>query len=180
MNTRRTQYKQDANAKAAPARATDLLRLVAAGMMISTAAMAFTAEAKDHAAKHAVVASSPDDASLKWGPCPPIFAKGCEVAVLSGDPAKGPSDVYLRTPPNFDLPHHFHHSAEHVLLVRGKFNVSFADGHKAHVQQGAYTLIPGQVPHSARCEQGEACVIFIAFDKPVDALLATDSKHSQK
>jgi quercetin dioxygenase-like cupin family protein len=93
--------------------------------------------------------------------------------VLSGDPAKGPSDVYLRAPAGTDLKKHWHTSAEHVVLLRGKFSVTFEDGRKASVDQGAYTLIPGGMPHSARCEGPEDCLYFIGFEKPVDANPAT-------
>jgi quercetin dioxygenase-like cupin family protein len=120
-----------------------------------------------------LITMSPDDPKLTWAPCPEIFPKGCEVTVLSGDPAKGPSDVYLRAPAGTDLKKHWHTSAEHVVLLRGKFSVTFEDGRKASVDQGAYTLIPGGMPHSARCEGPEDCLYFIGFEKPVDAVPAT-------
>ena len=120
-----------------------------------------------------LITTSPDDPKLSWGACPDIFPKGCEVTVLSGDPAKGPSDVYLRAPAGTDLQKHWHTSAEHVVTVRGKFSVTFEDGRKAFLDQGAYTLIPGGMPHSARCEGPEDCVYFIGFEKPVDAVATT-------
>lgn len=149
------------------------MQLMLSGMLVCAAAWTAPADAKEPAAaKSGLVTTSPDDAHLQWGPCPPIFAKGCEVTVLSGNPAKGRADVYLRTPANFDLPDHVHHSTEHVVLVRGKFSVTFEGNRRAEVAPGAYTLIPGGTAHSARCEDGGSCVIFIAFDKPVDAMLA--------
>jgi len=59
------------------------------------------------------------------------------------------------------------------VTVRGKFSVTFEDGRKASLDQGAYTLIPGGMPHSARCEGPEPCVFFIGFEKPVDAVATT-------
>lgn len=50
-----------------------------------------------------LITTSPDDPKLSWGACPDIFPKGCEVTVLSGDPAKGASDVYLRAPAGTNL-----------------------------------------------------------------------------
>ena len=35
---------------------------------------------------------------LQWGPCPPIFPAGCQIAVLHGDPARPNADVFLRVP----------------------------------------------------------------------------------
>lgn len=118
-----------------------------------------------------LVTTSPDDPNLKWGPCPGIFPKGCEVTILSGQPDKGISDVYLRTPPGMELSEHWHNSPEHVVLVKGKFSVTFPQGRKASLDIGAYTLIPAGLKHSARCEGPEPCVIFIGFERPVDAFL---------
>lgn len=119
-----------------------------------------------------LVTTFPGDADLKWGPCPDIFPKGCEVTILSGDPSNGPSDVYLRADAGVELKDHWHHSVEHVVLVKGKFSVTFEGGREASLEQGAYTLIPAGMPHSAKCEGPEQCVIFIGFEKPVDAHLA--------
>jgi quercetin dioxygenase-like cupin family protein len=119
-----------------------------------------------------LITTSPEDSNLKWGPCPDIFPSGCEVTVLSGDPAKGPSDVYLRATAGTELNGHWHHSVEHVVLVKGKFSVTFDGGRKASLDQGAYTLIPAGMPHSAKCEGPDQCVIFIGFEKPVDAIEA--------
>lgn len=125
--------------------------------------------------KGQLVTTAPDDPNLKWAPCPDIFPAGCEVTVLSGNIAKGASDVFLRTPGNYDLQQHWHHSTEHVVLVKGKFSVTFEGGKQAMTSPGAYTHIPGGMPHTARCEGSEPCVIFIGFEKPVDAF-ATKKK----
>lgn len=125
---------------------------------------------KPPAVTGSLITLSPDDPKLTWGACPDVFPKGCEVTVLSGDPAKGASDVYLRATAGTELQNHWHTSAEHVVLLRGKFSVTFDDGRKASVESGAYTLIPGGMPHTAKCEGPEACLFFIGFEKPVDAV----------
>ena len=39
---------------------------------------------------------------VKWGPAPPIFAKGAQIAVLSGDPSKaGPFVIRLKVPAGY-------------------------------------------------------------------------------
>jgi len=142
----------------------------AVGVLLAALAVTSAVDAKEPAkpAGKPMVSVSPDDPSLKWGPCPDIFAKGCEVAVLSGNPAKGPSDVYLRTPKNYDMPSHWHTSPEHIVAVKGKFTATFDGGKQA---TGVYTYIPSKVPHSARCDDTEPCVIYIGFERPVDAIL---------
>ena len=112
-----------------------------------------------------------DDPQLKWAPCPPVFPKGCEVTVLQGDPANGRSDVFLRTPANYNLPHHWHTSPEHLILVSGELHVTY-DGQKASIlTAGSYAYGPAKAKHSARCANSGPCVLFIAFESPIDAVL---------
>lgn len=44
------------------------------------------------------------NSALQWGPCPPIFPAGCQIAVLNGDPAKPNADVFLRVPGGYTIP----------------------------------------------------------------------------
>lgn len=119
--------------------------------------------------KGQVVSVDPADPNLKWGSCPDIFPKGCEVTILRGDPSKGPSDVFLRTPGNYDFPAHWHTSAEHIISVKGKFSISYEGGKEAVVAPGAFTYGPSGGSHTARCEGAEPCIIYIGFEKPIDA-----------
>ena len=112
------------------------------------------------------------DPQLKWSPCPPIFPKGCEVAVLHGDPAGGRSDVFLRTPPNYKLPPHWHTSPEHMILVAGELHVTYEGQKPSVLRPGTYAYGPAKARHEARCANAGPCVLFIAFESPIDAVLA--------
>jgi len=112
-----------------------------------------------------------DDPQLKWGPCPPIFPKGCEVTVLRGDPANGRSDVFLRTPANYSLPRHWHTSPEHMILVSGKLHVTYEGKKPSLLKSGSYAYGPAKAKHEARCADAGPCVLFIAFESPIDAVL---------
>lgn len=112
------------------------------------------------------------DPALTWAPCPPIFPKGCEVAVLHGDPAAGPSDFYLRIPSDYTFPSHTHTSAEHIVLVKGVLHVFYGSGAPGELKEGSYGLVPGKLGHGAHCAGGAGCVLFIHFDSPIDAALA--------
>jgi len=111
------------------------------------------------------------DPQLKWSPCPPIFPKGCEVTVLRGDPANGPSDVFLRTPANYRLPPHWHTSPEHMILVSGELHVTYEGQKPAVLRAGSYAYGPAKAKHEARCAKAGPCVLFIAFESPIDAVL---------
>ncbi len=115
------------------------------------------------------------DPRLKWGPCPPFMPKGCEIAVLHGDPSKDNADVFFKVPANSVVPRHWHTSVERMVLVAGELRVTY-DGHKTSVlKPGTYAYGPAKLPHEARCSKKGACVLFIAFESPVDAVASEDA-----
>ena len=115
-------------------------------------------------------AQAPDDAGLKWGPCPAFLPEGCQIAVLNGDPAKPNADVFFEVPGKSKLPLHWHSSAERMVLVAGELHVKY-DGQKTIVMKpGTYAYGPAKLPHSGVCASATPCVLFIAFETPVDAV----------
>lgn len=110
-----------------------------------------------------------NDPSLKWGGCPAFIGKECKIAVLHGDPSKANSDIFFKVPGDFKIPHHWHTSPERMILVSGQLDVTY-DGEKTNTMiPGAYAFGPAKKPHTAFCHKGDACVIFIAFEDPIDA-----------
>lgn len=109
------------------------------------------------------------DPTLKWGSCPPIFPQGCEIAVLHGDPRKPNSDVFLRVPGGQRLPAHTHTSAERMVLVSGQLRVKYKGAAIATLTPGMYAYGPAGSPHGASCLGRQPCILFIAFEGPVDA-----------
>lgn len=121
----------------------------------------------------AALARTASDADLEWGPCPDFIPAGCEIAVLHGDPAKRNTDIFFKVPPDFTVPHHRHTSAERMVLVAGELLVQY-DGQEAIIlKPGTYAYGPPQLPHTAICQSEEPCVLFIAFEEPVDAMAIT-------
>lgn len=110
------------------------------------------------------------DSQLKWGPCPEFMPKGCEIAVLHGDPAGPNADVFFRVPADFTIPEHWHTSAERMVLVSGEMQVTYEGHPPTTLKPGMYAYGPAKLPHSAVCAKGEPCVLFIAFESPVDAV----------
>lgn len=115
------------------------------------------------------VALSADDPSLKWGPCPPFLPQGCAIAVLHGDPAKDNVDVFFKVPGKSTLPLHWHTSAERMVLVAGKLHVTYDGEKEAVLKPGTYAYGPAKKPHSGYCASKAPCVLFIAFESPLDA-----------
>jgi quercetin dioxygenase-like cupin family protein len=128
------------------------------------AAFGVTASAQD-----LPMARTAKDSQLKWGPCPAFLPKGCQISVLQGDPAKNNADIFLKVPANSILPRHWHTSAERMVLVSGELHVTY-DGQKTAVlKPGSYAYGPAKLPHKGECKAGP-CVLFIAFESPVDAV----------
>jgi quercetin dioxygenase-like cupin family protein len=122
------------------------------------------------------LARTAGDAALKWGGCPEFMPKGCEIAVLHGDPAKHNADVFFKVPANAVIPRHWHTSAERMVLVAGELHVTY-DGHETAVlKPGTYAYGPPKLSHKAECKGAVPCVLFIAFESPVDAVASDAGK----
>lgn len=110
------------------------------------------------------------DPKIAWGPCPDILPAGCQIAVLHGDPARPNADVVLSLPGKSAFRKHRHSSAERMILLSGELHVTY-DGQKPEViKAGSYAFGPAQRAHVGACASVEPCVLFIAFEGPVDAV----------
>ncbi len=144
---------------------TVILLLLAVGVNAVVAA----AEPATPASARAL-AISPADPSLSWAGCPPVFAPGCELAVLRGDPAQANADVLLRVPPGYRIAPHSHTSAERMILLSGRLEVKYAGNAASTLNVGDYAYGPPGLAHQALCVSEVPCTLFIAFELAVDAL----------
>lgn len=108
-------------------------------------------------------------AEIEWGPCPAFMPDSCGLAILQGDPAKKNTDVLFRLRSGTTAPHHWHTSAERMVLLAGEMRVDYDDQQPVVLEQGHYAYGPPELPHVAVCQSAEDCVLFISFDEPVDA-----------
>src|SRR5437899_4555160 len=82
--------------------------------VIGVAVSVWAQEAKSQPPSH-VMLPAPD---IKWGEPPPVFAKGAQFVVLSGDPGKpGPFAVRLKMPAGYKIAPHWHPTDAHVPVV---------------------------------------------------------------
>lgn len=152
------------------------LALVLAGCGQRTAEPAAPAnEAADAAqaegaSDEAPLALAAADPAMTWGPCPEGLPEGCGIAVLHGDPAKPNADVFLRIPGGSTIPPHTHSSAERMILVAGEMAVKYRGSPGSTLRPGHYAFGPAKLPHRADCRSSEPCILFIAFEQPVDLL----------
>jgi hypothetical protein len=116
------------------------------------------------------LARAAGDSQLQWGPCPPFIPKGCGITVLHGDPSKPDFDVFFRVPGHSKIPAHWHTSPERMVLVDGEMTVTYEGQKPIKLKPGMYAYGPPGVHHSGECVSDEACVLFIAFEAPLDAM----------
>lgn len=115
------------------------------------------------------VARSLQAADLAWGPCPEFMPQGCSIAVLHGDPSQPNSDIFFKVPGKSEIAEHWHTSAERMVLISGEMSVSYRGQPEVVLKPGMYAYGPAKRPHRAVCTSDEPCVLFIAFELPVDA-----------
>ena len=125
------------------------------------------AEAK--AVEDKALAYAADSKELQWGPCPEMFPEGCMITVAHGNPAEPNADVLFKVPAKYEIPHHWHTSAERMVLVKGEMDVEYDGQERTTVKHLNYAYGPSKAPHKAWCGEGDECILFIAFEEPVDA-----------
>lgn len=112
---------------------------------------------------------SADQQELEWGACPEFMPEDCQIALLQGDPAKPNADIFFKLQPKTTAPNHWHHSAERMVLISGELEVQY-EGQEAEVMKaGTYGYGPAERPHEATCISDKPCVLFVAFEEPIDA-----------
>ena len=139
--------------------------------LLSLALAASLASAQTTApATEPALAAMADDPALKWGPCPDFLPAGCAIAVLHGDPARENLDVFFKVPGKASIPPHWHTSPERMVLVAGELHVTY-EGQKTDVlKPGSYAYGPAKRAHEGYCASAEPCILFIAFESPLDAV----------
>lgn len=104
-------------------------------------------------------------AEMKFEPVPgmPACAPG---AVLSGDPAKGPSIIIGKLAPGCSIPWHYHTPNEHLMMISGVARVDVKDGEPITLRAGGFALMPSRHVHQFRCTT--ACSLFVYSDAAFD------------
>lgn len=115
------------------------------------------------------ISAAPGDETIQWGACPAFFPQGCQIAVLHGDPSQPNADIYFKVPGGYQLPAHWHTSAERMVLVSGELDVTYRGQKTTHLKEGMYAYGPPKAVHEGRCISQDDCVLVIAFEEPVDA-----------
>jgi len=111
-----------------------------------------------------------NDAQLKWRSCPAFIPKGCKIAVLHRDSRKDNADIFFKVPTNFTIPRHWHTSPERIVMVSGQLEITYDGQQPTVLKPGTYAYGPAKLPHKASCVSGNPCILFIAYEGPVDTV----------
>jgi quercetin dioxygenase-like cupin family protein len=115
-----------------------------------------------------------DSAEIAWGPCPEFMPQGCALGVLQGNPAERNADVFFKLPAGTTATSHWHSSAERMVLVSGELTVRYEGQEPVVMKAGTYAYGPARLRHDATCSSDLDCILFIAFEEPVDAVAAEE------
>lgn len=102
--------------------------------------------------EHPDLYAAPKDA--KYGPVPPSFPPGAQVAVLSGNPfGAGDYVLRLKMPAGYEIPAHNHPTVENVTVISGQFHAGMGDkldkAKSMTFQPGGFAALPANMNHFA-------------------------------
>ena len=109
--------------------------------------------AKGMSAKFAAVPGVPDCLTL---------------AVLKGDPGKGPSVVEMKFTPGCIVPWHWHNSSESAVPLAGLLELSMKGEKPVLLTNGDYGYLPSKHIHQAKCTGSKPCAAIFFLDAPFD------------
>lgn len=113
------------------------------------------------------LAISPGDPHLEWTACPDFLP--CTFAVLQGELGGNNLDIFLKFPAKAIVPFHTHTSAEHMIMLSGEFHTTYKGQEKVVLKTRDYAYGPANLPHDGYCASAEECVLFVAYETPIDA-----------
>lgn len=153
--------------------------------LVVTLALASAATAEEKAKPKAPTKASAGKAvlwsadELKWVD-PPNSPPGVKMAVLWGDPDKGPFGAIHKLPAGFTAPLHHHTANHHAVVLMGSVTLTPEGEAAKKLGPGSYFSFTGMKKHSTTCEAGADCQIFVDCAGPWDVVPAGEKKEAPK
>ena len=97
-------------------------------------------------------------------------------AVEAGDPAKGPSTIILKAPPNCLVPWHYHTAEEQLMVTEGSVRTEMDGMSPRALGPGGFAVMPSKAKHQFSCQSKTPCVMFVTFDRTYDIFWVKDNK----
>lgn len=115
---------------------------------------------------------------LKWTDAPGV--PGVKIAVLWGDPAKGPHAALHKFPAGFKAPLHSHSADLRQVVVSGTMIHGEADGKETRLGPGSYLFGPHTEQHTTACDAASECVMFVEANGKFDLVMPGAKKMGKK
>jgi len=90
------------------------------------------------------------------------------LAVLRGDPDKGPSVVEIKLTPGCIVPWHWHSINESVVPLSGLLEISMKDEKPVLLTNGDYNYLPAKHIHQDKCSGSRPCAAIVSMDGAFD------------
>jgi quercetin dioxygenase-like cupin family protein len=116
-------------------------------------------------------------ASMKFADVPGL--PGVQMAVVEGDPAKGPGHAFFKFKGGFAAPLHYHTSDHYVSVLSGTV-VLTVDGKEQRLPAGSYFAFTGKKQHMTKCETGTDCLLFLDVRGPWDVVPVEAKAETKK
>lgn len=111
----------------------------------------------------------------RWYPLDPTNPGGVQMAMLWGDPMRGPFGALLKVPAGFVSPMHRHSNDERVVVLQGT-SVHWTEDESPEtaprMTTGDALLMPRGVNHVSAATDDEDCLEFITMEGRFDFELA--------
>ncbi len=118
-----------------------------------------------------IVTKTPDQ--LKWVANP--ANADVSMAVVWGNPAKGPHGAFHKFKAGFDAGLHTHSSDMRIAVISGTLIAGTEGGPEIKLPPGSYEFQPHGVKHVTKCDPASECVIFVVSSGKFD-LIPADAK----
>ena len=106
--------------------------------------------------------------SAAWAPVFPDQPAGAAMAVLWGDPKKGPVGFLLKFPAGAVVPNHVHSSDYQGMVISGEFSHAAGKDPAVALAPGSYWSQRARLPHENRCSNAGPCVVYLTAPKGFD------------
>ena len=135
-----------------------IVAIVALAAVVSYAQAPEKGAPKPSAHQGAHPAPMVNAADLKWGPAPPAFTAGAQMAVVDGDPTKpGPFVIRAKFPAGFRVMPHWHPTDESVTVISGTLAAGMGekwdDAAMKTFTAGAFARMPRKSPHYVQAKE---------------------------
>jgi len=103
-----------------------------------------------------------------WAPVFPDQASGPQMAVLWGDPKKGPVGFLLKFPAGAVVPSHVHASDYQGVVISGEFSHSAGKDPAVALAPGSYWSQRARLVHANACSAAGPCIVYLTAPKGFD------------